>query len=72
MKTNSVMTFNGNTSYHMEGTATYDPPMATMKEMKTSVDARWVSACRPGQQAGDVTLENGQTVNIKQMMGGKK
>ena len=72
MKTSSVMTFNGNTSYHMEGTATYDPPMATMKEMNTSVDARWVGACRPGQQPGDVTLENGQTVNIKQMMGNKK
>ena len=43
-----------------------------MKEMKTSIDARWVSACKPGQQPGDVTLETGQTVNIKQMMGGKK
>ncbi len=72
MKTNSVMTFNGNTSYHMDGTATYDPPMATMKQMTTSVDARWVGACKPGQQPGDVTLENGQTVNIKQMMGNKK
>ena len=72
MKTTSVMTFNGNTSYHMDGTATYDPPMASMKEMKTSVDARWVGACRPGQQPGDVTLETGQTVNIKQMMGNKK
>lgn len=72
MKTASVMTFNGNTSYHMDGTATYDPPMASMKEMKSTVDAKWVSACRPGQQPGDVTLETGQTVNIKQMMGGKK
>jgi Protein of unknown function (DUF3617) len=72
MKTTSVMTFNGNTSYHMDGTASYDPPMATMKEMNTSVDARWVGACRPGQQPGDVTLETGQTVNIKQMMGNKK
>ncbi len=72
MKTSSVMTFNGNTSYHMDGTATYDPPMASMKEMKSTVDAKWVGACRPGQQPGDVTLETGQTVNIKQMMGGKK
>jgi hypothetical protein len=72
MKTSSVMTFNGNTSYHMDGTAAYDPPMAGTKEMKTSIDARWVSACKPGQQPGDVTLETGQTVNIKQMMGGTK
>jgi Protein of unknown function (DUF3617) len=72
MKTSSLMTFFGNTSYHMDGTATYDPPMGTMKDMKTSVDAKWVGACRPGQQPGDVTLENGQTVNIKQMMGPRK
>jgi hypothetical protein len=72
MKTSSVMTFFGNASYHMDGTATYDPPMGTMKDMKTSVDAKWVGACRPGQQPGDVTLENGQTVNIKQMMGARK
>jgi hypothetical protein len=72
MKTSSVMTFFGNASYHMDGTATYDPPMGTMKDMKTTVDAKWVGACRPGQQPGDITLETGQTVNIKQMMGGKK
>lgn len=72
MKTSSVMTFNGNASYHMDGTATYDPPMGTMKDMKTTVDAKWVGACKPGQLPGDVTLETGQTVNIKQMMGAKK
>ena len=72
MKSSSVMTFNGNTSYHMDGSATYDPPMMNMTESKTSVDAKWVGPCKPGQQAGDVTLENGQTINIKQMMGTKK
>jgi hypothetical protein len=72
MKSSSVMTFNGNTSYHMDGSATYDPPMMNMKESKTSLDAKWVGACKPGQQPGDVTLENGQTINIKQMMGTKK
>jgi Protein of unknown function (DUF3617) len=72
MKTASVMTFNGNTSYHMDGNATYDPPMGTMKDMKTVVDAKWVGACKAGQQPGDVTLETGQTINMKQMMGNKK
>ena len=72
MKTSSVMTFNGTTSYHMDGSATYDPPVANTAAMKTSVDAKWVSACKPGQQPGDVTLETGQTINIKQMMSGKK
>ena len=72
MKSASVMTFNGNTSYHMDGSATYDPPMMNMTESKTSVDAKWVGPCKPGQQPGDLTLENGQTINIKQMMGPKK
>src|ERR1700748_2022583 len=35
MKAVSVMTFAGNTAYHMEGTATYDPPMMNMRESKT-------------------------------------
>ncbi len=72
MKSSSVMTFSGNTSYHMDASATYDPPLMNMTESKTSVDAKWVGACKPGQQPGDVTLETGQTVNIKQMMGSKK
>jgi len=72
MKSSSVTTFNGNTSYHMEGSTTFDPPLMNMGESKLSVDAKWVGACKPGQQPGDVTLETGQTVNIKQMMGTKK
>ena len=72
MKAKSVMTFNGNTAYHMDGTATYDPPLPNMpKEMKTSVDGRWVGPCKPGQQPGDITLANGQVINVKQMMQGK-
>jgi len=71
MKAVSVMTFAGNTAYHMEGTATYDPPMMNMKESKTTADAKWIGACRPGQQPGDVTLENGQTINMKQIMQNK-
>jgi hypothetical protein len=72
MKTSSVMTFSGNTAYHMDSNSTYDPPLMNMRESKASVDAKWVGACKPGQQPGDVTLETGQTVNIKQMMGTKK
>ena len=69
MKAKSVMTFNGNTAYHMDGTATYDPPMSNMPpELKTSVDGKWVGPCKPGQQPGDITLANGQTINVKQMM----
>jgi hypothetical protein len=65
----TVMTFKGNTAYHADGTATFDPPMANVRESKVSIDARWTGPCKPGQRPGDMTLENGQTMNIKQHMG---
>ena len=68
MTTHSVMTFSGNTAYHTEGSATYDPPMMNMTESKSSIDGKWVSDCKPGQQPGDITLESGQTINIKSMI----
>lgn len=68
MTTHSVMTFSGNTAYHTEGSATYDPPTMNMSESKSSIDGKWVSECKPGQQPGDITLESGQTINIKSMI----
>jgi hypothetical protein len=68
MTAHSVMTFSGNTAYHTEGRATYDPPMANMSESKSSIDAKWVAECPPGQQPGDITLESGQKINIKSMI----
>jgi Protein of unknown function (DUF3617) len=68
MKTQSVMVFNGNTSYHTEGTATYDPPFMNMAESKSTIDGKWTGPCKPGQQPGDITTETGQTLNMKQMM----
>jgi len=68
MTTHSVMTFSGNTAYHTEGSATYDPPMPNMSEAKSSIDGKWVGECKAGQQPGDITLESGQTINIKSMI----
>jgi hypothetical protein len=68
MTAHSVMTFSGNTAYHTEGRATYDPPMANMSESKSSIDAKRVGECPAGQQPGDITLESGQKINIKSMI----
>ncbi|HEY7943435.1 MAG: DUF3617 domain-containing protein [Burkholderiales bacterium] len=68
MTTHSVMTFAGNTAYHTDGSATYDPPFMNMTEAKSSIDGRWAGACKPGQQPGDITLESGQTINVKSMI----
>ena len=68
MKTTSVMVFSGNTAYHAEGGATYDPPFMNMTQSKSSIDGKWAGPCKPGQQPGDITTETGQTLNMKQMM----
>ncbi|MGH8712785.1 MAG: DUF3617 domain-containing protein [Casimicrobiaceae bacterium] len=68
MTTHSVMVFTGNTAYHTDGSATYDPPFMNMTDAKTSIDGKWAGPCKPGQQAGDITLESGQTINVKSMI----
>ena len=68
MKTESVMVFTGNTAYHTEGTASYDPPFMNMSESKSTIDGKWTGPCKPGQQPGDIVTETGQTINMKAMM----
>ena len=68
MKTESVMVFNGNTAYHTDATASYDPPFMNMSESKSTIDGKWTGPCKPGQQPGDIVTETGQTINMKAMM----
>jgi hypothetical protein len=68
MKSQSVMTFVSGVSYHTEMSATYDPPFMNMSQTKGTMDGKWLGACKPGQQPGDITLEGGQTINLKSMM----
>jgi hypothetical protein len=71
MKSQSVMTLTGDTAYHTEAHATFDPPMNGMKESSTLIDGKYIGACKPGQQPGDMTLPTGQTVNVRDFMGRK-
>jgi len=72
MKSHSVMTLTGNTAYRTEAHATFDPPLAGQAVTDTVIEGRYVGACKPGQQPGDMTLPTGQTLNIRNMMNGKK
>jgi Protein of unknown function (DUF3617) len=72
MKSRSVMTMNGDTSYRTEAEATFDPPLGGQSSSKTVIEGRHVGACKPGQQPGDLTTPNGQTINIRNVMSGKK
>jgi hypothetical protein len=33
----------------------------------TTIQARWIGACKPGQRPGDITMANGQTMNIRDL-----
>jgi hypothetical protein len=67
MVARSTMTLQGDTSYRIEGTSTFDPPFMGMKAASTSVEARHAGACKPGQKPGDITTAAGQTINIRQL-----
>ncbi len=72
MKSHSVMTLTGNTQYRTVAHATFDPPLAGQAVSDTVIEGRHVGACKPGQQPGDMTLPTGQTLNIRNIMNGKK
>jgi hypothetical protein len=70
MHSTSTMVLNGNTGYRTEIRTTYDPPFMGQKESTTVLSARYVGACKQGQRPGDIVLPNGQTLNMRDAMGG--
>ncbi len=72
MKSKSTMKMSGDTSYRTEAHASFDPPYAGMTTTDTVVEGRHVGACKAGQKPGDMTLPNGQTINIRNAIAGKK
>jgi len=65
MKSTSVTTFKGETAYHIDIKATYDPPMAGRSSGSTAIDAKWTGPCPAGMQTGDVLLPDGRKVNMR-------
>jgi hypothetical protein len=72
MKSKSVMTLTGDTAYRTEAHATFDPPLGGQAVTDTVIEGRYIGACKPGQQPGDMTMPTGQTINIRNIMSGKK
>jgi len=61
----SVMTVSGDTSYHTEISASYDPPFMGMKESQTTLDGKYAGPCRDGLVPGDFIGPGGQKFNMK-------
>ena len=69
MQTKSVTTLSGDSAYRTEARAVFDPPLKnTPRDSVTVIDGKHVGPCKEGQQPGDMTLPNGQQMNIRQWM----
>ena len=47
MSNHSVTQFISDDAYHTESTITYDPPISGRTGTKTTVDGKWLGACKP-------------------------
>jgi hypothetical protein len=65
IKSRAVMTVQGDSRYKTEITATYDPPFMNMRDSKTTLEGKYVGACRDGLVPGDFVSANGRKFNIK-------
>ena len=72
MKSSSVTTFTGDTSYHTEIKSSFTPPMQGVPSGNTTIDAKWTGACPAGMEVGDVMMSDGRKVNMRTMADGPK
>jgi hypothetical protein len=66
----SVVSGDFNTNYQVTVTSKLEGVPAAAKGLAggtTTIQARWVGACKPGQRPGDITMSNGQTMNIRDL-----
>ena len=47
MSTHSVTEFSGENAYHTQMTMSYDPPLGGRAGSTTTVDGKWLGACKP-------------------------
>ena len=71
MTSQSVITGDFQSSYRMEIKSKFDPPMMGMADGTTTMEARYMGACKPGMRPGDVQMM-GMTMNVYDMMDANK
>ena len=59
-----VMTWTGDTAYHMESKSHWDPPMMGKADNTTTQDGQWTGACPAGMKPGDMVMPGGMKMNI--------
>lgn len=72
IKSATSITGDFTSSYKMEIHTTYDPPLLGRAEGTTTMEARYLGACKAGQRPGDMTMPGGMTMNVYDMMESSK
>ena len=71
MTSHSVITGDFQSSYKMEIKSQFNPPMMGMADSTTTMEAKYIGACKPGMRPGDVQVM-GMTMNVYDMMDASK
>lgn len=66
--TRAVFSGNFDSGYRGEMDTAYDPPLMGMKQARTTVEARWLGPCKPGQKPGDMIMPGVGSFNANEMM----
>jgi hypothetical protein len=61
------MTLSGDSGYRIVISTKFDPPVMGMKDSSTTMDGKYVGACRDGLVPGDVVMPDGRKMNVKNM-----
>ena len=71
-KSKTVITGDFASAYKVQIHASYDPPLAGRAESTTTMEARYLGACKAGQRPGDMVMPGGMTINMYDMMNAYK
>jgi hypothetical protein len=69
--TKTIFSGDFTSNYRGEIHSTYNPPMMGRKEARSTLEAKWLGACKPGQKPGDVIMPGmpgGGKFNMDEMM----
>ncbi|OGI40612.1 MAG: hypothetical protein A2V91_00975 [Candidatus Muproteobacteria bacterium RBG_16_64_10] len=64
----AVMSGDFTSNYRGDIHSTYSPPMMGMKEARSTIEAKWLGACKAGQKPGDVIMPGAGNFNMNDMM----
>ncbi len=62
--THSTIAFTGDSAYHTETTAHFDPPLNGKSDTAMTDDAKWIGPCPDTMKPGDIFMANGMKMHL--------